>query len=162
MSAQQQQQQQQPSKEIFDKLQGEKNKKEKATSSGGGSRNWIVKFAKDVAYISFFPYIWLKKLLVSLFNNRTKKPKLNQSVNIIKNKDNVNQKNNVSTNSNGQVSFKEVDALDPENESVAETTAEALKLNGNTTNPFQNVAHSCNREEIPVVSTTNSGKKLTT
>ncbi|WP_338956975.1 hypothetical protein [Spiroplasma endosymbiont of Tiphia femorata] len=152
------QQQQQPSKEIFDKLQGEKDKKEKATSSGGGSRNWIVKFAKDVAYISFFPYIWLKKLLVSLFNNRTKKPKLNQSVNIIKNKDNVNQKNNVSTNSNGQVSFKEVDALDPENESIAE----ALKLNGNTTNPFQNVAHSCNREEIPVVSTTTSGKKLTT
>ncbi|WP_425382931.1 hypothetical protein [Spiroplasma endosymbiont of Melieria omissa] len=157
------QQQQQPNKEIFDKLQGEKDKKEKAnTSSGASSRNWIVKFAKDVAYISFFPYIWLKKLLVSLFNNRTKKPKLNQSVNIIKNKDNVNQNNNVSINSNGQVSFKEVDALDPENESVAETTAEALKLKGNTTNPFQNVAHSCNREEIPVVSTTTSGKKLTT
>ncbi|WP_338960257.1 MULTISPECIES: hypothetical protein [unclassified Spiroplasma] len=159
MSAQQQQQQQQPNKEIFDKLQGEKDKKEKAnTSSGGSSRNWIVKFAKDVAYISFFPYIWLKKLLVSLFNNRTKKPKLNQSVNIIKNKDNVNQNNNVIARSNGQVSFKEVDALDPENESIAE----ALKLNGNTTNPFQNVAHSCNREEIPVVSTTTSGKKLTT
>ncbi|WP_342261580.1 hypothetical protein [Spiroplasma endosymbiont of Notiophilus biguttatus] len=153
------QQQQQPSKEIFDKLQGEKDKKEKANTSSGGSRNWIVKFAKDVAYISFFPYIWLKKLLVSLFNNRTKKPKLNQSVNIINNKDNVNQKNNVSTNSNGQVSFKEVDALDPENESVAET----LKLNGNnTTNTFQNVAHSCNGEEIPVVSTATSGKKLTT
>ncbi|CAB1054650.1 hypothetical protein [Spiroplasma endosymbiont of Danaus chrysippus] len=153
------QQQQQPSKEIFDKLQGEKDKKEKAnTSSGGGSRNWIVKIAKDVTYISFFPYIWLKKLLVSLFNNRTKKPKLNQSVNIIKNKDNVNQKNNVSTNSNGQVSFKEVDALDPENESVAE----ALNLNGNATNPFQNVAHSCNREEIPLFSKTTSGKKLTT
>lgn len=161
MSAQQQQQQQ-PNKKIFDKLQGKKDKKEKANTSSGGNRNWIVKFAKDVTYISFFPYIWLKKLLVSLFNNRTKKPKLNQSVNIIKNKDNVNQKNNVSTNSNGQVSFKEVDALDPENESVAETTAEALKLNGNTTNPFQNVAHSCNREEIPVVSTTTSGKKLTT
>ncbi|WP_342273614.1 hypothetical protein [Spiroplasma endosymbiont of Acasis viretata] len=157
------QQQQQPNKEIFDKLQGEKDKKEKAnTSSGGSSRNWIVKFAKDVAYISFFPYIWLKKLLVSLFNNRTKKPKLNQSVNIIKNKDNVNQNNNVIARSNGQVSFKEVDALDPENESVAETTAEALKLKGNTTNPFQNVAHSCNREEIPVVSTSTSGKKLTT
>lgn len=153
------QQQQQPNKEIFEKLQGEKDKKEKAnTSSGGSSRNWIVKFAKDVAYISFFPYIWLKKLLVSLFNNRTKKPKLNQSVNIIKNKDNVNQNNNVSTNSNGQVSFKEVDALDPKNETVVE----ALKLKGNTTNPFQNVAHSCNREEIPVVSTTTSGKKLTT
>ncbi|WP_342217800.1 hypothetical protein [Spiroplasma endosymbiont of Amphimallon solstitiale] len=152
------QQQQQPNKEIFDKLQGEKDKKEKANTSSGGSRNWIVKFAKDVTYISFFPYIWLKKLLVSLFNNRTKNPKLNQSVNIIKNKDNFNQNNNVSTNSNGQVSFKEVDALDPENESVAEI----LKLNGNTTNPFQNVAHSCNREEIPVVSTTTSGKKLTT
>ncbi|WP_353306992.1 hypothetical protein [Spiroplasma ixodetis] len=157
------QQQQQPNKEIFEKLQGEKDKKEKAnTSSGGSSRNWIVKFAKDVAYISFFPYIWLKKLLFSLFNNRTKKPKLNQSVNIIKNKDNVNQNNNVSTNSNGQVSFKEVDALDPENETVVEATAEALKLKGNTTNPFQNVAHSCNREEIPVVSTTTSGKKFTT
>lgn len=154
--------QQQPSKEIFDKLKGEKDKKEKANTSSGGSRNWIVKFAKDVAYISFFPYIWLKKLLFLLFNNRTKKPKLNRSVNIIKNKDNVNQKNNVSANSNGQVSFKEVDALDPENESVAEATTETLKLNGNTTNPFQNVAHSCNREEIPVVLAATSGKKLTT
>ena len=159
-------QQQRPTEEMLKKLQGEKEKKEKSntSSSGADSRNWIVKFGKDMAYISFFPYIWLKKLLLWLLNNQSKKPKLNKSVNIniIKSKDNVNQKNNVTTNSNRQVSFKEVDTLHSETESLEEATSEALKLNGNTsTDPLPDFTHSCNCEEVSQITKPTSGKKLT-
>lgn len=111
MADQPQPQQPQVTPEMLKKLQGEKEEETKAKSviNGIGNRNWIVKFGKDIAYLSFFPYLWIKEFFSWLFTD--KQSKLNQLVNINKvdeqpNTDEIS--NHIINNKTGEISLQEV------------------------------------------------------
>lgn len=160
--ADQPQQQPQVTPEMLKKLQGEKEEKTKAKPSfgGSGSRHWIVKFIKDIFYISFFPYLWLKEFFNWLFAN--KQEKLKQSVNINK-VDNPNPEisNDTINNKKGQISLQEIESSTSDI-SLAEIVPEATSSSNNDTSQTlrnnrwnQTMANNCaHQEPKPPVGTT--------
>lgn len=143
--------------EMLKKLQGENEEKTKTKPalSGIGNRHWIVKFGKDIAYISFFPYLWIKEFFSWLFAN--KESKLNQSVNIYKvDNSNTEVSNDAISSKMGQISLEEVEL------STSDISTEAANSNNNISQELRNnswtedMANNCAYHEPLEVATVNN------
>ncbi len=158
--ADQPQQQPQVTPEMLKKLQGENEEKTKTKPafSGSGNRHWIVKFAKDIIYISFFPYLWIFNWLFA-----NKQAKKNQVVNINKvDNPNTEVSDNVTSNKTGEISLQEVESLTSDIP-LAEASEEATSSSNNTSTSqalrnrwTENMANNCAYHEPPVVATANN------
>ncbi|WP_425381765.1 hypothetical protein [Spiroplasma endosymbiont of Polydrusus pterygomalis] len=155
-------QQPQVTPEMLKKLQGEKEEKTKAKPalSGIGNRNLIVKFGKDFAYLTFFPYLWIKEFFSWLFAK--KQAKENQVVNINK-VDNPNHEvnNDAINNKTGEINLQEIEPSTL-NISSEETISAATNSSNNINQPLinnrwtENMANHCAHHEPPVVTTANN------
>lgn len=136
------QQQPQVTPEMLKKLQGEKEEKEKVKPAfGPGNKHWIVKLGKDIAYISFFPYLWVKDFLSWLFTK--KQGKLDQSVNINKTDNpNIEVNNDGISNKKGQISLEEVEPSASEaTNSSSSDTSQRIRRNSWQKNMASNCVH---------------------